>query len=648
MKIPILKAVFKNQKLILRPRGQSYCSQRMDKWDDLVELPPHAESALFTLRKCMGQMLQSTQRKPIVRELLYQGILNYAVLQASKDPFAIYGSTAWNFYLPSWLAFERSDLDLKLIQCYKPLHLKNYVNGLKESLMVQFPQHEFRVGESRHNGNRTLIVSCDNDAILDVSICSLLETEVTTTQNTQGINVMSFDWMLSDLAAMLELSTTDYRREKDLLRLERLYLAQRLNVLINCTTSQKLNGLAEKYSISTENKLPILNKLENRLSAVDDLIQTRQIELDTAERQATELRLELAQERQEKRHCEKKLKLAEDTCDQLNSSLGKLTEELTASKQTETELRASLASLTAQLRRTEQSLASRSKPAKQQVNKSKKTKKQSDDHLFRNLLNEDQVKTIAQLKSEADGLRKDKIAMQNTIDTQGERVAQLIELRRRLYSNNALLEDERATLQGKLEHAYSSSQLALSSFVRCQKYFQTAMSLVFFQNAIRLLGVGTCRDAEAYEKDLPCTIFCAQCIDASLKRRDATTVVDQFLICTFAYNANTFNPHSIGMYDAADGLTLNIPSNTSSTTDTEEVSKAQLEPASAPIEGIILIPLAPVEKTDKDIKTNLWISGRQKFAEDDRFYYVLCSNCLLDNVQDCVARHHVLPPAKLS
>jgi flagellar biosynthesis GTPase FlhF len=624
----------------------------MEKWEDVVELPASAEQALSSLRRCIGQIVQRTKRKPIAREVLYLAVLSFATFQQTQDPVAVYGSTAWNHYLPAWLAFERSDLDLKLTQCPKPLHLKNYVGQLIESLQIQFPHHEFEFRESRHNGNRTLVVFCDQDHFLDVSIVNHAEVITTVQVGEQNIPMMSLEWLLRDLQFMLGLPTASYRRERDLNRLARIVNAHRLGLLPGIESSaqdllsilsgehkEMMNLIPTSYFNNDADKSPRHELAQvkasyKRLKRDLKQEQSESLSLQSQVKQLTDAHSRLTSELQASyREQERMSSELEQSQQKLKSTIAEADNKLKASQIEAESLRQKTNNLNQELRKH----ASKPKPA------AKKGKKTPDrDHLLLQQIKSEQADTIDTLRKKVSELQSESTSLQSLIQTQGGKVSMLLESRSALQRENNDLLARVGNMASRHEHAIYNSQLALASFIRSQRFFQQAMSTIFYQNAMQLLSIASAKDIDMLcsqtGNTISKTITCRTCVEGYLSTSQSPDP-NRFLICCYSYNARVFTPQFIGMYD---NESSSPSSESSSNREGITIEIPPSESPTAPTEGVMCIPLLSVRKEPGAslAKPKSFIKGRQKFDEDDEFYYTLCPGCLVDNVQEVVSRQY--------
>lgn len=215
----------------------------MEKWDDVhYELPKQAKTAISMLQTCITDLMKSAQYRPFNRKHLYKAAMDWLTLRSEQ--WALYGSWAWNRYFPLWAQLDPSDIDIKLLNAQSPEDLSVFVEEILTFLRVRFVGHQFTYDPSRHNENRTLIISCDQIPFMDVSLLDRPNSLDVVTDTQMNFQFMSLEWMLRDLSHMLSLPTAHYRREKDLQRLARLCNCSSLRNLRNIT-SDALRFLAE-------------------------------------------------------------------------------------------------------------------------------------------------------------------------------------------------------------------------------------------------------------------------------------------------------------------------------------------------------------------------------------------------------------------
>lgn len=704
----------------------------MQKWEDLVELPLDAEKVLGDVRDYITHLVYRTQLKPIPKQHLSRIIIDY--FRQQEERFAIYGSTAWSFYLPHWLELDPSDLDLKLLSCSDASSLMQVANALIEYLPIPFPGHTFTFKQSRHNDNRTLLVFCDNHQFLDLSILEEpsreKEEEPLETDHINQVMVMPLIWMLEDLGKLLKSQTAHYRRRKDLLRLARLYSAHQLGQLQHAQSSRAISALQhlfnehqaelatyyqplqigqelnakldmltqsllkqqvtnEQHKLDHENQLQAyrvtIQQLTDELQQSKHCLTTANQSLDGANMKISELRQqivelkvqhiapsrlqqlnnEIANLKKTRDSLNRQLTTKRTETDELSCQLSeqttqlqKQTLELEVKEKENDTLSTDLSEAKIQLNNSKQEitrLGNLLKASKKQQSSAKRVKKKVDNydptfdaavwkHNYERLLKTveeiklekgkhinntllEQVKElraanlnlkgeIEELSTERAGFREAAVSRQQTIEMQGDRFAELI---KQLDEASRVNEHSKT----RITHLSNSCQLALTNFVRCQKYFQKAMAAIFYQNCIRQLSI----EARQVGPNSAPLLQCDQCfqdnIDCCSDETDG-----RVLVCSYSYNQQSFNPKTLGLEDDSAPTSLHV--------EIPRISPTEV----TLITGTMIIPLRIQVKKDPSKKL-AFVDSRQVIFEDENNYFTICYGCLLDNIQEVITKHHM-------
>jgi len=655
----------------------------MDKWDDRVELPDDAKQALAALQRSMSSMALAAQRKPIKHHLLIEAALEYLALR--RDQWAAYGSWAWNHYFPSWLQLDPSDLDIKLLRASTAPELAFFVQEFLAYLPVRFHGHDFVSKPSIHNGTNTLLIYCDRVQFMDISLLSAGLPASTMADTRTTTNVMSLEWMLADLAAMLELPTAAYRRQKDLRRLGRLYNCAQLNQLLNHTPAglAALGMLHARYQSWLGELCPELHSqchsaMSEQQQAVRELEadksllvsqQTAAADKASADLEHLRAQLKLTEERAQK--LAHKLAAKSRECTALASKNSRLaaenktkTEALESAEASQQALSARVNQLTADL--AEAKLVKKAGPSKPPPSrkavkaKSKPAEYDPDKDISLWKHNCDTAKEkIVQLLKKNSKLEDDIVFLTQRCEIQGERANELLsniqtlsQINEQLAQSNSKHKSRFDADQHTIVKLNKEWQLALASFVRCQTFFQMAIATIFWQNAVQLILIDEVKSMNLnmlVQMGVPKratdgmrATYCNRCYSGFVESE--CKPCQKFALCIYDYNKHVFDPDRVGSfdYDAAtkpyrqeESLGIRIPWHSQ---DAAPVENGDSDDAC--IKGVMLLPLMPTKKIEGQSPL-AFIDGRQVFIEDESTYWTLCPECLVQNIQELITRNHL-------
>lgn len=203
----------------------------MNKWTDIPEFPTEAVAVMSSLKEYIASLLLRMHRTKPKRAAMIESTLDY--LKTKHDlSWALYGSYAWNHYLPYWMQSQPSDADVYIFSASTPLELKELAEQILQFLPIVYEGFSFSQKASLNNGDSTLGLFCEDIHFMDLSLSIPQPSEpYAIDKSPNGDCFVPLAKLLSNLEYVLQLPSAKYRHQKDLLQLTKIYHAYRLDLL---------------------------------------------------------------------------------------------------------------------------------------------------------------------------------------------------------------------------------------------------------------------------------------------------------------------------------------------------------------------------------------------------------------------------------
>lgn len=188
-------------------------------------------------------------------------------LKESKSTLVLYGSRAFNYYLPDFLKLEAKDFDLFLVSDDEMTKGSSFVENFIGYLSSVFSGKHITQRDSLHNAPWTTSILYCGRTIIDVTEktnldCSLLEVD-------QDLNIryMNLEWLIHNSLEIMAKDSALYRHKKEEHRLQRILQAIRVGFLEDKDDSikQVLHGKFEWNIGKTDPEHAIILREKNNL-----------------------------------------------------------------------------------------------------------------------------------------------------------------------------------------------------------------------------------------------------------------------------------------------------------------------------------------------------------------------------------------------
>lgn len=208
----------------------------MQKWNDIPELPDEAVKLLDNTKEYISSLLLRLNRRRPKRSELINSTLDYLRTVQGLE-WALYGSYAWNRYLPIWMHTQPSDADVYISSMTSPKQLSKLVENIFSFLPIVYEGFKFTQRSSVNNGESTVVLFCEEIHFMDLTLYDLsihppLEIEVAL----DGNRFVSLAHLLRNLQYVLSLPAAKYRQPKDLAQLAKIYYADQFSLLTSQST----------------------------------------------------------------------------------------------------------------------------------------------------------------------------------------------------------------------------------------------------------------------------------------------------------------------------------------------------------------------------------------------------------------------------
>lgn len=174
-------------------------------------------------------------RRPTHKELfvIWEFIRQYL---ADQDHFCVHGSLAWNAHLPTWLQFPTKDIDV-----LTTLPHKEVASDLCKKLgELTDNRWSFFTKASQHDPTSTVRVCGGKIVYVDLThSADALSESVVRRFGKAHLRVKNLQFLSSAAKALLQDAGAEYRHSQEECRLQRLYHAQRHDLLVSDEVSKE-------------------------------------------------------------------------------------------------------------------------------------------------------------------------------------------------------------------------------------------------------------------------------------------------------------------------------------------------------------------------------------------------------------------------
>lgn len=327
------------------------------------------ENKNYDLQKENSNLVKSNQQLQLKRNISSKELFlieekTKEYLRESKFTLVLYGSRAFNYYLPSFLKLEAKDFDLflDLDDSYtdeqKIIDLQSFIDVFISYLSTVFPGRLITYRNSMHNAPWSKSILYCGRPIIDVTVKKsdvLISPEVDEELNMSHV---SLRWLVNDSLNIISKESASYRHEKEKHRLQRILLAISLN-LVDDTEDYIKNLLQEKF------KFWDIGKTELELATLREKHDTLKIKYDQLDEKNKHM---VNMEKNESKHIAK----IETDLETLQIQNKKLEEKISCGK-------IKIDQLQADLSRTKANLSKKNKAVANTKKKQKKKKNNEDN-----------------------------------------------------------------------------------------------------------------------------------------------------------------------------------------------------------------------------------------------------------------------------